>query len=91
MPSERTEHHDDLLEAWREAERAAQAARRALEAADRALVAAKTYADAVADTARSAQLALAAAERARNISMQAAMAAGLVLDDKQAEHRPRVA
>ena len=70
----------DLLEAWREAERATDSAQAALASAKRAAVAAKVAADAVAEMAHVAELTLQAAEHARDVSLRAALEAGAAVD-----------
>jgi glycerol dehydrogenase-like iron-containing ADH family enzyme len=70
----------DVLAVWREAERVTERAQTALGSARRAAVAAKVAADAVAELAREAELTLQAAERARNISLRAALEAGAAVE-----------
>ena len=64
----------------RQAERATDSAHAALASARRAAVAAKVAADAVAELAREAELTLQAAERARDVSLRAAVEAGAAVD-----------
>lgn len=65
----------NVLEAWRETERATERARAAVEAAKRAADAARNAADAASETAHSAQETLRSAERARDVASEAARAA----------------